>query len=191
MNQEDLPFHSDNTGTERAGVPTTEPDPVVTCGINLMKAAGRIDSTVDNEQMIAQYTAASHYMDVEFLQYMLAVIYVESRFNRKAVSYADARGLMQMTAIAVEDAVRTCSLKPLSDMNRLHDSVTNIRYGTCYLKKLYDEMDGDWTRTLITYNGGYKALQSYDKGETINQQTANYVLKVTRVLNTICRNGDK
>lgn len=163
-----------------------ESDVVLDCGLNLLEAAGKVGPHVDGLPDL--YRKASLTKDVEFLEYLLSIIYVESRFNKLAVSPMEARGLMQMTEIAVKEVVVSCSsLKPLGDISRLHDSVTNVKYGSCYLQKLYTEMDGDWTRTLITYNGGYRALQQYDKGNAINHETANYVLHVQRTLNTICR----
>lgn len=125
--------------------------------------------------------------DEEFLEYMLSVIYVESRFDSTAISPAEARGLMQMTGIAVREAVSKCSLKPVQDPDKMHINELNIKYGSCYLAHLHDEMDGNWTRTLITYNGGYRQLIRYDRGLQIAQETANYVLQVNRILDTVCR----
>ena len=180
--QEELPEVQHQHG------PKIEPaeDRVHDCGLNLLEAAGKDGPHTDGLPDL--YRKASLTKDVEFLEYLLSSIYVESRFNKLAVSSMEARGLMQMTEIAVKDAVVSCSsLKPLGDISKLHDSVTNVKYGSCYLKKLFTEMDGDWTRTLITYNGGYRALQQYDKENAINHETANYVLHVQRTLNTICR----
>lgn len=120
------------------------------------------------------------------MNHLMAVIYVESRFNRSALSEKEAYGLMQMTLPAVQDATESCNLRPVLNMDHLFDSVTNIRYGSCYLRKLFREMNGDWTRTLITYNGGYRMLTRYDRGETLVSETANYVLQVQRALQ-LCR----
>lgn len=113
---------------------------------------------------------------------MFAVIYVESGFERNVKSEKEAYGLMQMTAVAVQDAQTYCKLRPLGSMDHLFDSVTNIRYGTCFLQKAYEDTDGDWTRVLILYNGGFKQLTKYDKGENIASETANYVLRINRAL---------
>lgn len=116
----------------------------------------------------------------------MAIIYVESGFDHHARSQQGARGLMQLTAPAIQDATEYCELRPITDMNRLYDSVTNIRYGTCFLKKIHEEVELDWTRTLILYNGGYAQLLKYERGESIASETANYVLKVQRA-REICR----
>lgn len=163
------------------------PDNVVRCGLNLLEAVGKSSESEAVARLPQLYREASISQEEEFMEYLLSVIYVESRFDRKAISPKEARGLMQMTLPAVQDAARSCSLKPLGDMNRLHDSHTNVKYGSCYLKKLHMEMDRDWRRTLIAYNGGYAQLIKYDKGQPIASETANYVLQVERILSSVCR----
>ncbi len=125
-------------------------DRVIDCGLNLLAQAGKsVDSPVV-AGLPEMYRTSSLTKDEEFMEHLLSIIYVESKFNKLAVSHAEARGLMQMTAIAVEDAVLSCStLRPLADMNKLHDSHTNVKYGSCYLKKLNDEMRGNCISPVI------------------------------------------
>lgn len=160
-------------------------DYVKDCGLNLLEAVQK--TSPESQKLPDLYKKHSVDKDDEFMEYLFSVMYVESRFNRQAISHADAYGLMQMTRVAVEEAVKHCNLRPLGDMNKLHDSVTNVKYGSCYLKKMLDEVDGDWTRALILYNGGYRQLTKYDNGETIAHETANYVLLVHRALEKVCR----
>ena len=160
------------------GVPTGL-DPVRECGALLMREAGKTGPEI--EMLSDLYSRASTDKDVEFRLYMMAVIYTESRFNSKAISIADAHGLMQMTEIAVIDAAKHCNLRPVS-MDNLFDSYTNVQYGTCYLAKLLGETEGDWDRALVAYNGGYVQLQRYDRGVNIASETANYVLKVKKAV---------
>lgn len=154
------------------------------CAVRLLEASGLVGD--GSRELPALYYKHASRKDAEFLEYMLSVIYVESKFQKGARSHAQAYGLMQMTLPAVQDAVTHCKLKPVLDMEHLLDSATNIRYGSCYLRKLLDEMGQDWTRTLIAYNGGYLQLQKYDAGKTITHETANYVLAVERARRTIC-----
>lgn len=165
-------------------VAVVKPDPVHVCGMKLLKEAGKTGP--ETESLPGLYSRASIDRDSEFLSRMLSIIYVESAFNKKAKSHADAHGLMQMTEIAVKDAIRHCNLRPVA-MDNLFDSYTNIKYGTCYLSKLLKETNGDWDRALVAYNGGYAQLQKYDRGEAIASETANYVLKVNRAYK-ICMN---
>jgi hypothetical protein len=166
--------------------PVPEIDAVSSCGLNLLREAGKHGEHVTGLPEL--YTRASVDKSEEFMQYLLSIIYVESKFNKLAISPALAYGLMQMTEIAVREAAGNCpSLRMLGDMSKLHDSYTNVKYGSCFLKKLLTDMDGDWTRTLIAYNGGYRALQDYDKGVQMNKETANYVLLVERARKSICQ----
>lgn len=155
------------------------PDPIHLCGMRLLQEAGKTGP--GTESLPALYSRASIDKDTAFLSHMLAVIYVESAFNKYAKSASEAHGLMQMTEIAVKDAVKHCKLRPVS-MENLFDSYTNVKYGTCYLSKLLEETGGDWDRALVAYNGGYVQLQKYDRGETVAAETANYVLKVNRAI---------
>ena len=154
-------------------------DVVHDCGVKLLKESGKIGS--EAVKLPSLYSRASTSKDVDFLIHMLAIIYVESRFNKLAKSHMEAYGLMQMTEGAITDAVRHCNLRPVA-MDNLFDSHTNVRYGTCYLGKLLKDMNGDWDRTIVAYNGGYKAVEVYDRGDNLNTETANYLVKVNRAL---------
>ncbi len=76
---------------------------------------------------------------------VLAVIDVESRFDRFAVSVAGAQGLMQIMPFWLEEIGRP--------NDNLFDVRTNLRMG-CTILKYYLEMEkGDLTRALARYNG--------------------------------------
>jgi soluble lytic murein transglycosylase-like protein len=113
-----------------------------------------------------------------FLIQLLSLIYVESRFNRLAISDAGAYGYTQITKPAVLDAAAYCGLS--KNPKNWYDTNINIKYGSCYLQKLIKET-GDWTSALVVYNGGYKQLTKYQKGEQMLPETSNYVLQVLRV----------
>ena len=76
---------------------------------------------------------------------VLAVIDVESNFDRFALSEAGARGLMQVMPFWVREIGRP-------DDN-LFEIPTNLRYGCTILRYYYDMEDGDLTRALARYNG--------------------------------------
>lgn len=150
------------------------------CGQALMRQAGRGDLAL----MIDTYWRESVRKDSDFLIHLMAVVYVESRFETTAISDAGARGLMQMTPVAVAQATKTCKLRELLDVSHMHNSTTNLKYGTCYLAELVDEMEGNWREALIVYNGGYKQLQRYRDGGSMVPETANYVLQIEKILTT-------
>ena len=76
---------------------------------------------------------------------ILAVIDVESNFDRYAISVAGARGLMQIMPFWKEEIGRPGD-------NLLHTD-TNLRYGCTILKYYYDKEKGDLMRALGRYNG--------------------------------------
>jgi soluble lytic murein transglycosylase-like protein len=93
---------------------------------------------------------------------VLAVIEVESNFDRFALSHAGARGLMQVMPFWLDEIGR-----PGDD---LFDIRTNLRLGCTILRHYLDRERGDRTRALARYNGSigktwypqlvYKALSS-------------------------------
>lgn len=76
---------------------------------------------------------------------VLAVIDVESNFDRFAVSFAGARGLMQIMPFWLEEIGRP-------NDNLMHIE-TNLRFGCTILKYYLDIEDGDLQRALGRYNG--------------------------------------
>lgn len=76
---------------------------------------------------------------------VLAVIQVESNFNRFAISSAGARGLMQIMPFWLEEIGQ-----PNANLFRVR---TNLRFGTTILRYYLDRENGDLSRALARYNG--------------------------------------
>jgi soluble lytic murein transglycosylase-like protein len=76
---------------------------------------------------------------------ILAVIDVESGFQRYAVSRANAQGLMQIMRFWLAEL----------DMPgyALLEIRENVRMGCTILRHYYDRENGNWTRALARYNG--------------------------------------
>ena len=76
---------------------------------------------------------------------ILAVIDVESGFQRYAVSRANAQGLMQIMRFWLAEL----------DMpgHALLDIQDNVRMGCTILRHYYDLENGNWNRALARYNG--------------------------------------
>lgn len=72
---------------------------------------------------------------------ILAVIQVESQFDRFAVSPMEARGLMQIRGDTAKALAKDLGMVWESD-DALFDIDTNIALGTCYLKKLVAQFGG-------------------------------------------------
>jgi len=76
---------------------------------------------------------------------VLALIQVESNFDRFAISSAGARGLMQVMPFWLDEIGR-----PDEDLFDIH---TNLRIGCSILRLYLDREKGDRTRALARYNG--------------------------------------
>ena len=76
---------------------------------------------------------------------VLAVIQVESNFERFAISHAGARGLMQVMPFWLEELGRP--------EDNLFDVATNLRYGCTILAHYLEVADGRWYEALARYNG--------------------------------------
>lgn len=81
-----------------------------------------------------------------------AVIFRESRFYETSVSRAGARGLMQIVPGTGAGIAKRLGVTNFS-ADLLFDPATNIRFGTSYLRTLYDSY-GSIDLVLAAYNGG-------------------------------------
>lgn len=86
---------------------------------------------------------------------VLAVIEVESAFDRYAVSRAGALGVMQVMPFWRKEIGR--------DDDNLIDLQTNIRYGTTILAHYLEIARGDLIEALARYNGSHGLLNYPDR----------------------------
>ena len=114
-----------------------------------------------------------------------AVIKVESNFDRYAESSAGAMGLMQIMPSTYEWLAES-RFDEIPITSLLYSPETSIKYGTYYLRYLYDKF-GTWEKALIAYNWGEgnfkKFLDEYgytagDYDSIPVKETRNYVKKV-------------
>lgn len=98
-----------------------------------------------------------------------AVIKVESDYDPRAVSYAGARGLMQLMP---ETAERL-------GVRDIHDPRENIFGGVRYLRVLANMFNGDLDFTIAGYNAGENAVIQHG-GIPPYAQTRDYVVKVNK-----------
>jgi soluble lytic murein transglycosylase-like protein len=96
-----------------------------------------------------------------------AVIRVESDFDPRAVSPANARGLMQLIPETAERMMVSDSFDPRQ----------NIFGGVRYLRVLANLFNGDIQLTIAAYNAGEGAVMRYG-GIPPYQETQAYVVKV-------------
>jgi len=124
----------------------------------------------DSPERFARYDeyihqAATLYQIPEEL--VRAVIRVESDFDPRAVSPANARGLMQLVPETAERMMVTDSFDPRQ----------NIFGGVRYLRVLANLFNGDIQLTIAAYNAGEGAVMRYG-GIPPYQETQDYVVKV-------------
>jgi soluble lytic murein transglycosylase len=109
---------------------------------------------------------------------MAAVIYQESKFDRKAKSPSGAIGLMQLTPETAHGiAVRTGgSAFHTAD---LYDAEINIRYGAWYLHNLFQKY-GSEKLVLAAYNAGQGNVDRWRaNGQSVQfAETRAYVVRV-------------
>lgn len=86
---------------------------------------------------------------------VLAVIHVESLFDRYALSRAGAQGIMQVMPFWKAELGR--------DDDNLIDLATNLRYGCTILKYYLDLEKGNLRRALARYNGSLGSHRYPDK----------------------------
>jgi soluble lytic murein transglycosylase-like protein len=102
-------------------------------------------------------------------QLVRAVIKVESDYDPRAVSYAGARGLMQLMP-------DTATRLMVRDIN---DPWENIFGGVRYLRILANIFNGDLELTVAAYNAGEEAVMRH-MGIPPYQQTRDYVVRVSK-----------
>jgi soluble lytic murein transglycosylase-like protein len=114
----------------------------------LMDMSSRLKSRVPDDAERLTLLKNIHYEATKadlHPELVLAVINVESNFNRWAISYAGARGLMQVMPFWLKEI-------PQAGDN-LFDIRTNLRFGCTILKHYLDKEKGDLQRALARYNG--------------------------------------
>lgn len=131
----------------------------------LTDMSGRLAKKVKDEQQRLRILKMAHHEATRVglkPELVLAVIDVESNFNPAAVSYAGARGLMQVMPFWKKEIG-----KPGDSLFNIR---TNLRYGCTILKYYLDKEKGNLFKALGRYNGsrgrwGYpkKVYHAYNK----------------------------
>ena len=85
---------------------------------------------------------------------VMAIIFVESRFDRHAVSRKGAYGLMQVNYPVWKTQLNI-------DFKRISQVDYNLELGLTILKGYLHETSGDILKALVLYNSGYKNAGSH------------------------------
>jgi soluble lytic murein transglycosylase len=121
-----------------------------------------------------------------------AIINVESRYDKEAISSKKARGLMQISPTTGEWAAQELAIEDFT-LEKLFEPEINIRIGTWYLKVLSEEFDNNLQLILAAYNGGsgnvskWLGNKDYSKDGLVLskipfKETEEYIKKVERNL---------
>lgn len=143
------PAHADDTpAAPITAASTPEPSLPPTLDTIVTALRNRFHIAYADARTIARavQTESDHYGLAPAL--LLAIIAVESGFDRHAVSVAGARGLMQVMPTAHRDLV--------AHVKDLSDPATNVRIGAAIFRGYLDDADGDVETALVRYNGGTK-----------------------------------
>jgi soluble lytic murein transglycosylase-like protein len=139
------------------------PDAKPFCPFNPPRLLLRVTVPAKIAEMV-QRLAPKHRLDPGLV---LAVIKVESDFQTRAVSTANAQGLMQL----IPETAKRFGVKDSFDEEQ------NLIGGMKYLRWLLDRFDGNLELTLAAYNAGENAVDKYN-GVPPYPETREYVKRL-------------
>ncbi|NLJ78165.1 MAG: lytic transglycosylase domain-containing protein [Tissierellia bacterium] len=119
-----------------------------------------------------------------------AIINVESRYDKDAISHKEARGLMQLSASTGYWGAEVLKIEDFH-LDMLFNPDTNIMLGAWYLNILSREFNGNFQLIIAAYNGGsgnvgkwIKDSRYSDDGVSLKyipfKETREYVERVSR-----------
>jgi soluble lytic murein transglycosylase-like protein len=153
--------------------------------INAMYKAGAKDRLSDAKKQIlarAIVRVANDIFDTEDnKKAFIAVLAIESGFNRFAQSPTGPKGYAQLARASFHEAMKDCGVENLKD-DDVWETDLNLYAGACYFKKILEANGGDPYMAIIGYNQGpnSEALKSYSKyGSMDNLEALKYVAKFT------------
>ena len=91
---------------------------------------------------------------------LAALIRQESEFNPSAISYAGARGLMQIMPATGKGLARRLGIKGFSTRH-LYRADTSLRLGTFHFRKVHDQFERRLEYTLAAYNAGEHRVEEW------------------------------
>lgn len=121
-------------------------DAEVWLGLMSTRLTERVPDPERRQELLRWIHHEAHRADLP-PELVLAVIEVESGFDRFAISHAGARGLMQVMPFWLEVLERSQA--------NLFDPPTNLRIGCTILRYYLDKEQGDLVGALARYNGSY------------------------------------
>ena len=127
------------------------------------------------------YTPNKTNLDAYYKTNPLIIEIIESNGNAKAISFKDAKGIMQITEICLND------YNKINNTNYTEDDlfITNINktIANWYISKRIPQLlrehkiKTNVMNVLICYNGGINTCLEYQKTKHLNKETQDYINK--------------
>jgi len=159
------------TGKTETGSDSTETIKIDTESLNNKTITPSTDSLKRLEKYDDYIESASQKYGVD-KNIIKSVILTESAANSKAVSKANAKGLMQLIDSTAEDM----------GVRNSFDPEQNIEGGTKYLAQMLRQYNGDLKLSLAAYNAGPQNVEKHN-GVPPFDETKNYIARVTGYFN--------
>lgn len=101
-----------------------------------------------------------------------AIINVESKYNKNAVSPKEAKGLMQIGTQTGKWASEELEIESYRE-DMLFDPETNIKIGTWYINRLNKEFNGNLDLVLAAYNAGSGNVSKWLENKNYSKDNIN------------------
>ncbi len=131
--------------------------------LEIIRSTKRKKSEKDASELAQLIVAESYRANYDPL-FVASVIKAESTFNHRAVSYAGAKGLMQILP-GTGQYVSKRNRLAWKGSQTLHNPEYNLQLGIAYLKELEKNFKGDRELALIAYNWGPANVMSAAQGK--------------------------
>jgi len=159
--------------------------------INMMYHAGA-GNKISNarKQTLARSivkTANDVYDSIDHKKAFIAVIAIESSFQRFAQSPTGPKGLSQVAKAAFKEGLALCGI-PTADDEDVWDTDINLYAGACYFRNLLEKNNGDPYIAIVAYNKGPNSdsIKTYAKNGSLNDVEAlKYVAKFNFLKRTV------
>ena len=126
--------------------------------------------------------------------FMFSLIRQESLFEGFVSSTAGAHGLMQVIPDTGQQIASELAWPPDYSSEDLHRPIVSVRFGSYYLSKNRDLLDGNWYAALAAYNAGpgnaiaWRDLAGNDPDLLLEiirfEETRNYIRFIYEIFNT-------
>jgi hypothetical protein len=151
--------------------------------INMMHWCGSKDKLSDgNKQVLASdivEVSNAIFEKEDTKKAFVAVIAIESCFQRFAQSPTGPKGYAQLAKASFHEALSDCGIENLKD-DDVWNTKLNLYAGACYFRKVLEAFNGDTYAAIVAYNQGpnSEAAKTYAKhGWMDNTEALKYVAR--------------